>query len=48
LLLNGPAMAAWVSLPLLMLWVTGAGVVVARASRPTPRDREPEHATART
>ena len=32
-LLNGPATAAWVSLPLLMLWVTGTGVVVARGPR---------------
>ena len=31
LLLNGPATAAWVSLPLLLVWVTGVGVVVARA-----------------
>jgi len=28
LLLNGLALAAWMSLPLLMVWVTGTGVVL--------------------
>jgi hypothetical protein len=31
LLLSGPALAAWVSLPLLLVWVTGVGVALARA-----------------
>jgi hypothetical protein len=30
-LLNGPALAARVSLPLLLVWVTGVGVVLGRA-----------------
>jgi hypothetical protein len=36
-LLDGPATAAWVSLPLLMVWVTGAGIVAATAARPPRR-----------
>jgi glucan phosphoethanolaminetransferase (alkaline phosphatase superfamily) len=40
LLWNGPALAAWVSLPLLMLWVTAVGIVTASArSRRTPPAR---------
>jgi hypothetical protein len=32
-LLSGPALAAWVSLPLLLVWVTGACVVLGRTGR---------------
>jgi hypothetical protein len=31
LLNNTFALAAWVSLPLLLVWVTGAGIVLGRA-----------------
>ncbi len=37
LLLSGPALAAWVSLPLLLVWVTGVGVALARAEGPSGR-----------
>jgi hypothetical protein len=36
-LLSGPALAAWVSLPLLLVWVTGVGVALARAGGHTSR-----------
>lgn len=32
-LLGGPAVAAWISLPLLVVWVTGVGVALARRRR---------------
>ncbi|MBV9803284.1 MAG: hypothetical protein JO130_08850 [Solirubrobacterales bacterium] len=31
-LLSGPALAAWVSLPLLLLWVTSTGIFLARST----------------
>ena len=31
-LLSGPALAAWVSLPLLLVWVTSIGIVLARST----------------
>lgn len=36
LLLAGPAVAAFVSLPLLLVWVTASGVAYGRASAPRP------------
>jgi hypothetical protein len=33
LLSNAFALAAWVSLPLLLIWVTGAGIVVGLQER---------------
>jgi hypothetical protein len=34
LLLSGPALAAWVSLPLLLIWVTATGIALARTGTP--------------
>ncbi len=33
LLLDSVALAAWISLPLLLVWVTGSGIVLGRAAR---------------
>ena len=33
LLLNSLALAAWISLPLLLVWVTGSGIALGRAGR---------------
>ena len=39
LLLSGLAAAAWVSLPLLLVWVTGAGIALGRRGCPARADR---------
>jgi hypothetical protein len=39
LLLSGLAAAAWVSLPLLLVWVAGAGIALGRSGRPARADR---------
>jgi len=42
-LLNTLALAAWVSLPLLLVFVTGAGVALGRVRVELPHAREREH-----
>ncbi len=37
LLISSLALAAWVSLPLLLVWVTSAGILLARPGRAAPR-----------
>jgi hypothetical protein len=39
LLLSGLAAAAWVSLPLLLVWVAGSGIALGRRGRPARADR---------